>query len=179
MAVLDRQLRFLLLTHIASRIVVGASLPGDWPGLSREDIRRLGELSAQELLWLAATRDLRIDVEVDAQALLRALKIMPLIEEAEWLKSYFLDHGASWQIMRDLFKIRRKLVHRRRREVGAWCPPGRLRLPDDATREQIWLAWETIEETDLRLRYYRLHQRFPDLLIRVLEEVLRDAQVRP
>lgn len=179
MPILDRQLRFLLLSHVASSLIGAPSMVGGVASFPRKQLYRLAELSTVDFLRLAASRDLPIELNIDVHALLRAMQTLPRIEEAEWLKSYFLRHGASWQIMRDLFKVRRKLVHRQRREIGAWSLPGRLRLPDEATREAICLAWEKIDEPDLRLRYYRLHQRFPHLLIRVLEVVLRDVEVNP
>lgn len=169
--ILDTQIRFLLLSHVVTHLRVNRA--ASLPGIDPEQMGRLQTLSLQEFVWLAATRDIRIDVSVDPNGLDRALRMAPRVGEAEWLKTYFITHGASWQLMRDLFKLRRKIVLSRRRELGAWCPPGRMVLPDDDVRARIRDSWKGMAEKDLRIRYYRLHQTYRSFRLRVLEEVVR------
>jgi hypothetical protein len=57
------------------------------------------------------------------------LRAVSLVNEAKALEAYFIRHGASWQMMSALFKIRRKVTLRRRRDCGAWRPSGRFRFP--------------------------------------------------
>jgi len=40
-------------------------------------------------------------------------------------------------------------------------------------RERIYRAWHAIEEPTPRVRYYRLHQVFPNHSLAVLEAVVR------
>jgi len=95
---------------------------------------------------------------------------------AKALETYFIRNGASTHLMSTLFKVRRKLTLARRRGCGAWRPAGRLRLPDYATRERIYLAWRAITDPGARIRYYRLHQEFASLPIAVLEAVIREFE---
>ena len=78
--------------------------------------------------------------------------------------------------MSRLFKLRRKLTLRLRRELGAHRPAGRVALPDYAVRERIYLAWRAIADPAPRARYYQLHQAFHHLPIAVLEVVIRDFE---
>jgi hypothetical protein len=61
--------------------------------------------------------------------------------EAMALETYFIRHGASTHLMSALFKVRRKLTLKRRRDFDARRPAGRVRLPDYATRERVYQAW--------------------------------------
>ena len=55
---------------------------------------------------------------------------------------------------------------------------GRPQLPDNATRARIFRAWRAIDDPNMRVRYYRLHQMFPQLPIAVLEAVLRGFEAK-
>ena len=65
---------------------------------------------------------------------------------------------------------------RRRRDLDARRPAGRVRLPDYATRERIYQAWRAIGDPAPRVRYYRLHQEFQHVPIAVLETVVREFE---
>jgi len=124
-------------------------------------------------------RDLTIGVSFDAAELTAGLRTVSLVNEAKALEAYFIRHGASWQMMSALFKIRRKVTLKRRRDCGAWRRSGRMPLPDTAMRERICRAWMAIEDPEPRVRYYRLHQVFPKLSIAVLEAVARGFEEEP
>lgn len=66
------------------------------------------------------------------------LRALALSNEAKAPETYFIRHGASWSMMKKLFKVRHKLTPQRRREFGVRRRSGRLALPDVATRERIW-----------------------------------------
>ena len=78
--------------------------------------------------------------------------------------------------MSALFKIRRKLTLKFRRDLDVRRPSGRVPLPDYATRERIYQVWRTIGDPAPRIRYYQLHQAFTHLPIAVLEVVIRDFE---
>ena len=101
---------------------------------------------------------------------------MALVNEAKALETYFIRHGASTHLMSALFKVRRKLTLKRRRDFDARRPAGRVRLPDYATRERIYQAWRAIADPTPRVRYYRLHQEFQHIPIAVLEAVIREFE---
>jgi hypothetical protein len=75
-----------------------------------------------------------------------------------------------------LFKLRRKVTLKRRRDYGAWRPSGRIALPDPGTREQIYRVWYGLDDPDPRARYYRLHQAFPRHSLAVLEAIVREFE---
>ena len=121
-------------------------------------------------------REPMIAVTVDSHRLRAGLRALALTNEAKALEAYFIRHGASWTMMKRLFKMRHKLTLGRRRECGIRRPPGRLPLPDIATRERIWRAWAEITEPDPRARYYRLHQTFRELSLEALETVVLELE---
>lgn len=179
----DAHVRLVLLNHIAVRLNGGDSEVLRAAGIENELLERLGRLSAADLHRLAAMREPMFAVSVDADRLKAGLRALALTNEARAQEAYFLRHGASWTMMKRLFKVRHKLTLQRRRELGVRRPAGRLSLPNPATRERIWKAWAAIGDPNPRTRYYQLHQAFPDLSLEVLETVVsefeRDSCVMP
>lgn len=173
---LDAQVRLVLLNHVAVRLAEAGPTELQAAGIDTEQLTRLRQLSALDLNRLAAMRDLTIRVAFDASGLKAGLRAVALVNEAKALEAYFIRNGASWQMMSALFKIRRKVTLKRRRDCGAWRPSGRLPLPDYTVRERIFRAWRAIEDPNPRVRYYRLHQAFPQLSIAVLEAVVREFE---
>ena len=173
---LDAQVRLVLLNHVAVRLAEAEPTELHAAGIENEQLARLRQLSALDLNRLAAMRDLTIGVAFDAAGLKAGLRAVALVNEAQALEAYFIRNGASWQMMSALFKIRRKVTLKRRRDCGAWRPAGRIPLPDYPMRERIFRAWLAMEDPNLRLRYYRLHQAFPQLSIAALEAVVREFE---
>ena len=175
----DTQVRLALLNHVAVRLAEARPDELHAAGIAHEQLARLRQLSALDLTRLATMRDLSIGVAFDGDGLSAGLRTVSLVNEAKALEAYFIRHGASWQMMQALFKMRRKLTLRRRREYGAWRRSGRIPLPDTALRERIYRAWMTIDDPEPRVRHYRLHQVFPKLSIAVLEAVVRGIEEEP
>jgi hypothetical protein len=173
---LDAQVRLVLLNHVTVSLAGAEQGDLEAAGIEPEQLARLSQLSPLDLNRLAAMRSLTIGVAFDAGALKAGLRAVALANEAKALETYFIRHGASCQMMSVLFKLRRKLTLKRRRECGAWRRSGRMQLPDYGTRERIYRAWLRIEEPSLRLRYFRLHQAFEQRPIAVLEAVVREFE---
>lgn len=173
---LDAHVRLVLLNHVAMRLAEAEPTELHAAGIDIEQLARLRQLSALDLNRLAAMRDLTIGVALDAAGLKAGLRAVALVNEAKALEEYFIRNGASWQMMSALFKIRRKVTLKRRRDCGAWRPSGRLPLPEYPVRERIFRAWFDIEDPNLRVRFHRLHQAFPQLTIAVLEAVVREFE---
>lgn len=172
----DTQLRLVLLNHIAVRLSESDTAELQSAGIESDQLIRLRQLSAVDLSRLAAMRELNIEVAVDNGGLKAGLRAVSLVNEAKALETYFLRHGASWQMMSALFKMRRKLALKRRRELGAWRPPGRIALPNLTTRERIFRAWLALDDPNPRARYYQLHQTFPQFTIAVLAAVVQEFE---
>ncbi len=173
---LDTHVRLILLNHLAVRL--NGSDPEELraAGIATEELQRLRALSAADLHRLASMREPMIALTVDGCRLKAGLRALALTNEAKALEAYFIRHGASWTMMKRLFKVRHKLTLRRRREYGVRRPPGRLALPDLVTRERIWRVWTAIDDLDPRARYYRLHQSFPKLSLEVLATVMLEFE---
>lgn len=173
---LDTQVRLVLLNHVAVRLAEAQPDELHAAGIENEQLARLRQLSALDLNRLATMRDLTIGVTFDAAELTAGLRTVSLVNEAKALEAYFIRHGASWQMMSALFKIRRKLTLKFRRDLDVRRPSGRVPLPDYATRERIYQVWRAIGDPAPRIRYYQLHQAFTHLPIAVLEVVIRDFE---
>ena len=169
----DAHIRLVLLHHVAVRLAQASLGELQAAGIETEQAERLRHLSPLDLHRLAAMRDLTIGVALDAAGLKAGLRAVALANEARAQEDYFIRHGASSRLISTLFKIRRKVTLQRRRDMGAWRPAGRVRLPDDTTRERVYRVWLGMEAVAPRVRYYRLHQAFPKLPIAVLEAVVR------
>jgi hypothetical protein len=176
LTLLDAQVRLVLLNHVAVRLAEAEPTELHAAGIDTEQLVRLQQLSALDLNRLAAMRDLTIGIAFDATGLNAGLRAVALVNEAKALEAYFIRNGASWQMMSALFKIRRKVTLKRRRDCGAWRPSGRLPLPDYTTRERIFRAWLALEDPNPRVRYYGLHQAFPQRSIAILEAVVREFE---
>ena len=174
--VVDTHVRFMLLNHIAVRLNGSDATELRAAGIETEQLEHLRGLSAADLHRLATMREPIIAVTVDSHRLNAGLRALARANEAKALESYFIRHGASWTMMRRLFKVRHKLTLSRRREYGIRRPPGRTPLPDIATRERVWRVWVAINESDPRARYYQLHQTFCGLSLDVLASVISEFE---
>ena len=179
----DAHVRLVLLSHIAVQGNAGDPEILRAAGIENELLEHLRRLSAPDLHRLAAMREPMFAVSVDADRLKAGLRALALTNEAKAQETYFIRHGASWSMMKKLFKVRHKLTLQRRRELGVRRLPGRLTLPRAATRERIWRFWNAMTDTDPRTRYYQLHQAFRDFSLEALETVVcefeKDRYVGP
>lgn len=172
----DAQVRLILLNHIAVRLGGSDSEALRAAGIENELLEHLRGLSAADLHRLATMREPMFVVTVDANKLKAGLRALALSNEAKAQETYFIRNGASWSLMRRLFKVRHKLTLQRRRELGVRRPPGRLQLPEAAMRERIGRAWAAASDLEPRARYYKLHQSFPRLSLEVLEIVVTEFE---
>ena len=168
----DPHVRLVLLSHIASRAAAGASAELSAAGIHEDQVGKLRELSAMDLINLADMHGFPIGVTFELARLEGALRSVSMLNRAKALELYFVRNGASSRMMHTLFKTRHKATRQRRREHGSWLPPGRARLPRRSLRDRILRVWFSIKDRDSRIRYYMLHQSFPDIAIAVLEAVI-------
>ena len=168
----DPHVRLVLLSHIASRAAAGAAAELNAAGIEDEQVEKLRELKAMDLINLADMHGFPIGVTFELVRLEAALRGVAMLNRAKSLELYFVRNGASSRMMHTLFKTKHKATRERRKEQGAWLPPGRARLPRGALRDRIVRVWLSIKESDARIRYYLLHRSFHDIPIAVLEGVI-------
>jgi hypothetical protein len=170
----DTHLRLILLNQLAAGVTHSEELRA--AGIDAEVLEHLRGLSAADLHRLAAMREPIFTFTLDAKRLKAGLRALVLGNEVKAQETYFIRHGASWSLMKKLFKVRHKLTLQRRRELGILRRSGRLQLPDMATRERIWRVWAAITDPSPRACYYQLHQSFRDLSLEVLEIVVAEFE---
>jgi hypothetical protein len=168
----DTQVRAFLLNHICAQLGEGDAGEMRAAGLALEQLVLLRELSASNLKRLAAMRQLKMSVTLDSEGLTAGLRSLGMTGEAKALELYFLRNGASWLLMRSLFKVSRKVTYLRRRQWGARLHAGNLPLPPACIRRKIFTTWRKMPDRSLRMRYYHLHQAFPQYPIAALEKVI-------
>lgn len=168
----DPHVRLVLLSHIAARAAAGATAELTAAGIEGDQLARLRELSAMDLINLANMHGFPIAVTFELARLEGALRSVSMLNRAKAIELYFIRNGASSRMMHALFKTRHKSTRTRRREYGTWLPPGRMRLPHRSVRDRILRVWFTIKDEDARMRYYTLHRSFPDIAIAALEAVI-------
>src|SRR5450631_4339623 len=93
----DTQVRLLLLTHVAARFGRDGAADLRAAGVDTDQLARLRELSALELICLAAMREVSIGVAFDQAGINAGLRAVALVKEAKDLEAYFIRYGASWQ----------------------------------------------------------------------------------
>jgi len=173
----DPHVRLVLLSHIASRAAAGAVSELSAAGIHEDQVAKLRELKAMDLINLADMHDFPIGITFELARLEAALRGVAMLSRAKSLELYFVRNGASTRMMHRLFKTQHKITRKRRREHGAVLPPGRARLPGRALRDRILRVWFSLDDRDARIRYFMLHRAFPDLAIAVLEAVIRSEVV--
>ena len=169
----DPQVRLVVLSHLAWRAAAAEKAELVKAGIEERFVRHMRALSVEELLDLAEVPWLPLSVVFDFSRVDAALRAVALQKEAKSMELYFLCNGASSRMLYRLFRKTVKTTLRRRRECGAWRPPGRARLPRAAIRDQIVRVWSSMRETDPRIRYFKLHRQFSEFPISVLETVVR------
>lgn len=174
----DRQVRLALLSYLCAQLGEGDAGQLRACGLDAGQLAQMKELSAFNLRRLAAMPHVTLAVTVDGRGLKAGLRALGLTSEAQALQMYFLCNGASTRMMAALFRMRRKVTHRRRLQWNAKLPAGNVRLPPVTTRIQIYRVWQARTERSLRLRYYHLHQQFSHYPIAVLERVVSLLEAR-
>ena len=169
----DSHIRFVLLSHLAFRMSDQELERARLGEGETERIVRLRELSVLDIGRLSGMQSVGLSLVLDGGSLEEGIRALAHVSERRALEAYFLRHGASWRLMANLFKVPRRDTLLRRRVNGARRRPGRFRLPDADLRERIHLVWLSHMGCELRERYWRLHQHFPQLSFSELEAVLR------
>jgi hypothetical protein len=138
---------------------------------------RLRQLSLAEIQSLALAANLEIAVRFDADRLLWGVHTYERRREERMLLEYFIRHRAPRALMRRLFKVSKQRIEALRRTLNLAPSQGRPRMPRGKTRDTIVETWRRAAATsaDLRVRYRRLHESFPQYSIATLDAVIREV----
>lgn len=92
--------------------------------------------------------------------------------------NYFIVNGATPQLIRQLFpKVSARLVAQQRKQLGYESKGGRPPLPDTETSYAIYRSWKLLctSESDLRQRYKRLKEQYPNFTLATLSATVDSA----
>ena len=140
---------------------------------------RLRQLSLAEIQSLAQQANLEIAVRFDADRLLWGVHTSERRREERMLLEYFIRHRAPRALMRRLFKVSKQRIETLRRTLNLAPSQGRPKMPRGKARDAIVETWRRIAATtaDLRVRYRRLHESFPQYSIATLDAVIREVEL--
>ena len=176
LALQDGPLRFMVLTHLVSRLRQGAADEFLKAGIEPDQINRLRTLDASDIKRLAALPHTMIGLALDGEAVKSGLRHLAVINDLHGLEEYFIRHGASPKMMKTLFTMPFKTTRTRRQALGQKGIYGRPVLPAMDVRDRIHRFWAVHTELDLRSCYYQLHQAFPAYRFDTLDSVITEYE---
>ncbi len=143
--------------------------------LDSEFLNRIRDLKARDICHISLHKNLRIAIHIDVSSLAHALGTLTR-GPAEDILDYFIRHGASIAMLRDLFRLSWEDASTRRRFLlGAKAAEeleqgGRAKLPRGAVRAEIERAWLGLQCTSIPITtcYRKLHEQFPHLSLATL-----------
>ncbi len=151
-------LTYQLLGFVSRRIRAGDIEALIKQGVSVEVIDMLRSMTADQLTDLAGSRDPLFNIKVESVAFFRAIKGVQMNTKWSEQQSYFVQQGATVQMMQSLFKLSRANI----RELRRWMcsEPSSLALPDEQDGDAILLAWQALASIpDIRDRLIELHRQ--------------------
>lgn len=173
----DPALRLLALQQLIDALHTGRWEKLIKAGLKPETLERLRRTPLEDAATVVTRNELRVLLRIDGDSLEKCLNRIELQRADETIKEYFVRHGATPTLVKRLFKLDRATLEQLRHLLGANAR-GRTPMPKPKERDAIHAKWRELdaEDSDMRMRYYRLHQAFPQHAIRVLEAVLKEFE---
>ena len=132
-------------------------------GITPEALEAMKNRPARDLMRVAAMPQLEVKVQINSSALLACFQRLDSMKRQQELKEYFVQHGATPDMLASLFKIPPAEVRAMR---AALCKQsftaGRPSMPDMERRAEIQDRWVEItkQEQDIREQFYLLHQQY-------------------
>lgn len=122
-----------------------------------------------------------LTVHINGHAMRERLSVVERFKTDRRLYESFIRAGASPQLVSRLFGVNAIDVRRLRRLIApAYSLGGRPRGASAELRDDVAAAWARIcaDQAQERLRYWALHQAFPNLPIAALEAALAEQPMR-
>jgi hypothetical protein len=180
----NNQLNFLLLTEIIRLIETEQGLDQLLTmGCDAELIDQLRHRSTRDLIDVAS-RMRGLSISFSPIELLQQLGGLDRQRRDDELCEYFVIHGASRQLLRNLFKRSDDEIRRLRESLIGQSSSGRTGMPKDLNvRDEIHKAWHSItrnpQEESIRNWLYELHRQFPEYTIDTLYSTVREFEDIP
>jgi hypothetical protein len=179
LAVNDPTLKRLLLELIVEKLDTNGMDELLQAGFEPDFLDVMRHRPARDLIQVANTAQLEINVSLVPQKLASLLTKLDMVRRDTALREYFIRHGASSELACTLFKISVD-EYRRLRDllVEGAVPSGRARMPATKIRDEIHVAWHNLErrqpDTSTREKLYQLHKAFPAFSISALHTTLNE-----
>ena len=166
-----------LLVGAAEAPAEGLAVPRGQRSAGARLVERLKQLSLVELERAAAAGSLELIVRLDADRVAWSVQAAARGREEQALLKYFVRHGATRTLLRELFGVSRQRVAEVRRAQRLRSAQGRPKLPARKVREGIEAAWARLAgaTVDARSRFHELHRVFPQYSFAALDAVVRES----
>jgi len=177
----DQQLRLLVLAQLIRELqAASAEQAPTPPGLTPEQAAQLQALTSSDLVQLSAMSEPRVAIQIDAGSLEHGLRQVDYLKKRTRQLDFFIQHGATSNMLTKLFKISSADVTLKRRLLAGASPMlRRPAMPPNAVREKIVDRWHAIRrdkraEPERAEDYELLHADFPQLTFATLYAVLHE-----
>ena len=174
----DQQLRLLFLTHLVRELQRSAAEGAPAPqGLDGRQLEELRSLSTDDLVRLSELPSPRVAIQIDAGSFEHGLRQVGYLAKRTRQIEYFVRHGATRTLLRELFGVSRQRVAEIRRAQRLRSAQGRPKLPPRKGRDVIEAAWTRLARAfkDTRSRLHELHREFPQYSFAALDAVVRQS----
>lgn len=172
LTITDPTIKRMILEHMLEQFCSGDKLDTlRAGGVDPQLVNLLQTRATGDLVRAARMDQLVIGAHVDSTSAIRCFDRLDLIQRDVQLRDYFVVHGASTEMLAELFKLSIQEIRRlRQRLTSSRLPPGRVQLPAKTARQPIHESWALLQKSHpaLRERIYRLHQLHSQYPINVL-----------
>ena len=180
--VTDPTLRHALLNHFIERIddkELLEALMKDGLSATLADHLRYRATPA-EVRRAAAVTSTLFTLHFDDESLMSSFSRIKRFAEDERIKDYLSRHGASVELLSRWFSLSKQEANALRDTFGPLRAAGRPKLPEIEVRDSIHAAWAALPaELPEREAFYTLHQKFPDVSVATLYQVVYEHHDGP
>lgn len=161
----DPSLKQAILAHFIDQIDHGGMDKLLAAGVHPSFIDEIRTRPTRDLGYAARHAEVRIEASIDAGRIMGCFMRIDDSRKAETLKEYFINHGASANLLREMFHVSKAEVFSLRQVLNSKSKGhGRTKLPPESIRDAIYSTWSSIKSEfvneQAREQLYRLHQQF-------------------
>ncbi|MFN9573080.1 MAG: STY4526/YPO1902 family pathogenicity island replication protein [Betaproteobacteria bacterium] len=147
-------------------------------------LRRLRELSSEDLVQLVNAGYPRAEVTLDFRSIEHGLRMIRDRRDHDARLDHFIQHGATTALMHQLFRVPVAAIKARRVQLLGKHRQRRPRMPRPHVRDAIHAAWWQIRGGGGQNRptveqYVALHERFAHLSYATLYAVINEFEDAP